>query len=445
MTRFPRTGAAQASLLAGGSILLLLALVHFEGCANVAAPPGGPPDSIPPILIAVYPDSYAVVDWTGNREKVRFEFLEAISEQNLQVAAILYPFEPRPRVEKGKRELRVRPRAGWLPDRIYHIRVEPVIMDLFQNRIEEPILHVISTGPAVPENGTRGTVFDRIKGRPLREGRVDMVLLPDTLRYGGTADSAGDFNLATLPVGEYYAIGYEDLNNNMRADDFDRSDTLIINLGPADTLVLDFQVFRHDTLGPQLVEVAPVDSMIVQLGFDGYLDPDAPVSSATVEVLSLADSSTVALDTVYHAWQYTVWRDSVEDARRDSLLQALDEAEAAAAQDTAGAAEAVEREVPAPQLRPPAPAEQEEAPAEGPGEPAALPDRRLYVIATGPIPPGAYLVRVHRLLNLSGLEGDSEAAYDQPEPPPPEEGEGQEQSPPEPPPDTASAAARRGR
>jgi hypothetical protein len=99
----------------------------------------------------------------------------------------------------------------------------------------------------------------------------------------------------------------------------------------------------------------------------------------------------------------------------------------------------VEEEAPAFRPTPPPPAEQEEAPAEEPQEPVALPDRRLYVIAAAPIAPGSYLVRVHRLLNLTGLEGDSEVAYDQPEPPPPEP---PPEEPPETPPDTARAARR---
>ena len=122
MSAFPRIGAASASLLAGG--LAFLALAGLESCAHVEAPPGGPPDSIPPILVGVTPDSFAVVP--GLDDWVRFEFNETISEQNIQMAAMLYPFEARPKIGKGKRELRVQPRAGWVPDRIYHIRVEPV-------------------------------------------------------------------------------------------------------------------------------------------------------------------------------------------------------------------------------------------------------------------------------------------------------------------------------
>lgn len=451
MTRFPRTGAARASLLAGALILVVLNLANLESCANVQAPPGGPPDSIPPTLIAVYPDSYAVVSWTGKREKVRFEFDEPISEQNLQLAALIYPFEPRPNVDKGKTELRVRPRAGWVADQLYHVRIEPVVQDLFRNRIEGPIYHIISTGAPIPENGASGSVFDRITGQRLREGRVDMILLPDTLRYGGIADTAGAFSIARLPVGDYYAIGYEDLNNNMRADDFDRSDTLIVSLGAADTLALEFHVFRHDTVGPVLVEVTPIDSLVLRLGFDSYLDPDVPTPNEAIQLLALPDSSPLALDTVYHSWRYDVWSDSVQQARREAEAAARDSAaaaqaaEAAALEEEAAPEEAVEGEAAAEQegaaeVAAPA-AQEEEVPAQELEEPAVLPDQRLYVIAAGPIPPGSYVVRVIGLINLSGLVADSEVTFEQPEPPPPPQPP-ELQEPAETPPDTAGPGGR---
>jgi len=418
----------------------------LESCAHVEAPPGGPPDSIPPILIAVVPDSYAVVP--GFDDYVRFEFNESISEQNLQVAAMLYPFEARPKVRKGKRELRVQPRAGWVPDRIYHIRVEPVIRDLFNNTIEQPIHHVISTGLPMPANAVQGTVFDPITGRALAGGRVEWVLQTDTIRYGSIADTVGAYRVAILPPGDYYAIGYEDVNNNQRVDAFDRSDTIQVSLGDVDTLTLEFQVFKHDTLGPFVQAVTPIDSMFLELGFDSYLDPETPLSVASFEVFALEDSTPLAIDTVFHFWQYTAYRDSLDQERLAAEEAALDSIAAAAAADTgaaptdsAPAAEAAREE-----RRAGRPAERVEVleQVEEPQEPAILPDQRVYLLARDPIPGGTYVVRVLRLPNLSGLVADSETSWEQPLPVSEmDELEPEEQQPPEAPPDTASAGRRR--
>lgn len=406
MRATPRSPAAAAASLTWGraatsaaaSIAILIAfaavaaLAALGGCANVMAPPGGPLDSIAPRLIAVVPDSMSVN--SGFRDLVRLQFDEAISERNLQTAVTIYPLDRRPKVEKGKRELRVRPRTGWAGDRIYHITVDPVVVDLFNNTIDDPLHYVFSTGAPITPNLAAGTVYDRMTGRPLARGRVDMVLLPDTLRYGAASDSVGRFALGPLPTGEYFAIGYDDTNGNLRADEFDRADTARVSVGAADTLALEFHVFEHDTAGPVLMEVTLVDSLVIEILFDGYLEPEAPLDASNVEILALADSSRVELALVLHRWQYTAREDSLRRvalALRDSL----------AAQAPRGAADAA-----------------------APEGPQALPDRRIYAVARLPIPPGSYVVRARRIRNLSGLDGGGEGAFERQPPaaPPPEEG-----------------------
>jgi hypothetical protein len=413
--------------------VLMSALATFPGCAHVAAPPGGPPDSIPPLLIAVQPDSLAVVP--GFDGEVRFEFDEPISERGIPTSAILYPLDLRPKINKGKRELKIKPREGWIENRLYHVRIEPVIQDLFNNVIREPIYHVFSTGLPIPDNEVRGTVYDRITGQILRQGRVDMVKLPDTLRYGGVLDTAGAFGIANLPPGDYLAIGYQDVNGNRRADEFDRADTARVRLDAEEALTLEFDVFRHDTIGPVLALAEPLDSMVLELEFDGYLDPEVLLATSDVRVFALEDSAPVAIDTVFHFWQYTVWRDSVEAVRRvraDSLA-ALEAAAAAAAADTtavpdtAFALDTLAAEVPPPELEP-VPEEAPEAEAEELEEPARLPDRRIYVIASVRVPIGTHIVTSRNIVNLSGLTGGGEAEFELLAPEPEEE-------PPEPPPD----------
>lgn len=424
MIRLPRSRAVQAGLIASAAGLCVAASTGLESCAYVSAPPGGPPDSIPPILIAVQPDSYSVNP--GFEGEVRFEFAEAISERGIDGSVILYPFEARPRLKKGKQELKVRPREGWVDDRIYHVQVLPVIQDLFNNMIKEPIYYVFSTGVPIPDNGVRGTVFDRITGRPLTSGRVDMVQLPDSLRYGGVTDTAGAFLVGALPVAGYLAIGYEDVNGNKRADEFDRSDTVRVQLGADDVLAVEFQVFRHDTLGPQLARVKPIDTMTVELEFSSYLDPDVPLTLANVEMFGAVDTAAVSIDTVLHAWQYPAWRDSVEQVRR-ALADSLAELARADSLAALAAADTLQEVVEADTLEAAAPAQVEEPEEQLEGEqeeveePARLPDRRIYVISSARIPADAQVVRVRNVRSLSGLMGGGELIFQPPAPEPEDE------------------------
>lgn len=414
---------------------MLPSLLGLHGCAHVSSPRGGPPDTTPPVLLLIEPDSFAVVtDFRGNRGQVRFEFDEPISERNVLGSVVVYPFELRPRTDKGKRDLKVRPRSGWVEDRIYHVFVRTVIQDYFSNAIEEPIRYVLSTGVPIPQNGATGTIYDRITGQVHRSARIDMVLTPDTLRYGALADTAGSFSIMYLPEGEYLAVGYEDVNNNQRADAFDRSDTVRVTLGSVDTLTLEFRVFRHDTVGAVLAQVEMLDSLTLALGFDQYLDPDAGLDVGNVEILSLPDSAGIAVDTVLHQWQYRVYQDSiwaVEEARLDSIAaaEAAEDSARAAAGDTA----AVDTAAAPPQApRPARPGARTRMRAQTPSEtegPRELPDQRIIVITASAIPPGSYIVRVVRILNLSGLQGGGAAGFEREAP----EQEGEDGGPSGPP------------
>ncbi len=400
---------------------MLPALAALQGCAHVSAPRGGPPDTIPPLLIAVEPDSLSVIP--GFEGEVRFQFDEGISERNVELAVTLYPYEGRARISKRSREIRVRPRDRWVDGRIYHIVVDTVIQDLFNNRIERPIRFVFSTGTPITSNRVRGTVVDRVTEQRLPLARFDLIRMPDTVRYGAVADTAGRFRLDAVPVGEYLAIGYQDVNNNRRADGFDRSDTLAVEVGAADTLDLTFNVFHHDTIGPQLRRVVPIDSLTTELRFDQYLDPNVPLSVENVETLSLPDSVPVQVDSVLHDWQYR------------GYLQTLRLEQAAAARAAAAQAPGdtlAEAPIPEDTLPPPAPAPAGPPPTEAAQveEIEPLPARRVLVIARTPIAPGAYLVQASRLLNLTGLEGGGEAQYEQPGPEPEESDEGTPDRPP---------------
>lgn len=410
--------------------MALLAVAGLAGCAHVSAPGGGPPDTIPPEIIAIEPPNLSVQPEFEGR--VRFLFNESISEREIRRAVALYPWEQRPNVDKGGEDLKVRPREDWVAGRIYHVIVEPFVQDLFGNRIPQRIHYTFSTGMPIPENRVHGTIFDRITGQPLPSARLDMLQIPDSLRYGAVADSAGRYDLSHLPAGDYLAIGYEDRNQNRRSDRFERADTQRVEFGSTDTLEIVFRIFEHDTVAPVLARAQALDSLTVELEFDRYLDPDAPISMQNVD-LSAATGAAVPLDTVLHQWEYSAY---VRERRR------------AAGPDTVPPA------VPGDTLGPPADTVPVERPA-GPPEPAdtvppevaALPARVLMAIAAQPIPPGSTTVRAFEIRGLSGLVGGGAVTYEQPEPEPPRPAE-PEPGPPEGgevPPDSARSPSPRRR
>jgi hypothetical protein len=113
-------------------------------------PPGGPEDRSPPGVVAVSPDSMAVVP--GWDDPVVVTYSERISERQVEESVMVSPRTSPVAVDRGSRQIRVSLRRGWEPGQIYHVTIRPEIQDLFNNRVTEPVHLVFSTGPA-PDKG----------------------------------------------------------------------------------------------------------------------------------------------------------------------------------------------------------------------------------------------------------------------------------------------------
>lgn len=250
-------------------------------------PPGGPEDKAPPEVIAVRPDTAALVG-PGTRPVV-IVFNERISEKGLEDSdprsVIVSPRTSPVRVERSRDELRVELRRGWEPGRIYHVTVLPVVQDLFNNRITEPVKLVFSTGPPIPATRLRARVTDRVTGRPVLGARVEAILSEDSLVYALLTDSAGTAEFARIPVGLYRVRAFQDVNNNRALDVFEARDTARAGLSAGDSASVRFALVLPDSTPPDAVS-AELANGILEVKFDDFLDPEQTVAAAQVEVLS---------------------------------------------------------------------------------------------------------------------------------------------------------------
>jgi hypothetical protein len=255
--------------------LLLLA----AACARVEAPPGGPPDVTPPRLVAVHPDSLAVLpDFDGD---VVFQFSEVISEGTapnqgagtgeLERLVILSPSPKVPEVRWRRTRITVRPREGWVPNRVYRVQLLPGVTDLHSNRSSSGAVLTFTTGAAAPAATLRGTVTDWTNGAPARGALVEAVLMPDSLVYRAIADSSGGFSVGPLPKGDYVVYGVIDQNRNNRRDPREAWDSARVALDTA--AVAELWTFPHDTIGPRIQSATVVDSLTASLAFSQPLDP----------------------------------------------------------------------------------------------------------------------------------------------------------------------------
>src|SRR5207247_1102107 len=167
----------------------------------------------------------------------------------------------------------------------------------------------------------------------------------------------------------------QDQNNNRRADRREAYDTVTVALDTSASALL--WAFVHDTVGPRVKSVDPVDSVSFRLTFTAALDPRRPVDTAQVRVFALPDTTPFPVRTLYGAAQY----DSIQARARavaDSLRKARD---TTAKRDTTGRPGAAAPSAAA-QRAPAAP-----RPA-APGRPAAPPHPAAHAAARrGGAPP----------------------------------------------------------
>jgi len=269
----------------------------LPACARIGDPPGGPQDKRPPALVATYPESTAVLP--GFKDNVEFQFDETVSEGNspnfglgtgeLEKLVLLSPTKRVPVVRWHRSRITVRPREGWLPNRVYRVELLPGVVDLRQNRTKTGTTLTFSTGAPLPTRTIKGRVVDWSTNRGAPQALVEAVIEADSLVYRTRADSAGFFSFGPLPLGPLLVYGVLDANHNNRRDNREPFDTLRLVSGQDS--VGEVWAFRHDSTGPRIQTIAMNDSVSISLTFTMSLNPYQRLPKDSVRVRVLPDST----------------------------------------------------------------------------------------------------------------------------------------------------------
>jgi hypothetical protein len=391
--------------------LAALGLGALLACAKVELPPGAPPDVSPPHLISASPESLAVLPgFTGD---VTFRFNEVIAEGSspsqgtgtgdLERLVILSPTTRPPEVRWRRDHITVRPREGWLPNRVYRVQLLPGVMDLRSNReTSGGTIVTFTTGAAIPTLKLTGSVQDWVGGRGAAGALVEAVHTADSLVYRTTADSSGGFQLGPIPDGEYLVFGTIDQNRNMTRDPREAFDSVRVAAGHTDAGTL--WTFPHDTVGPRIQTITALDSASATVTLSQPLDPAQRLAPSAVSVRVLPDSAPVAVTSL------------LPPAADDSAFgrRAADTSSRRAA-DTA--AVRARKAIDTIAVRKAADTTAKPAPAK-PARPALF--DRLILRVTGRWRPGArYVVTIRGLRNVNGVAADATAGLAIPAAPPP--------------------------
>ena len=385
--------AARAARRKGESSLprLTPAVLLGLACASPGMPPGGPPDVAAPQIVSINPDSGSV----GVKPKqVIFQFDEVVAERPPSVTTLadLFLISPRdgvPDVSWHRDAIAVKPTRGWRPNTSYTVIMLRGLADIRGNVRKTGATTFFSTGPTIPPTRMSGHVFDWVTGAPASGALIESFVRPDSIRpYVALADTSGAFVLEHLPPARYTVRAYLDRNKNMDIDPSEPWDSVSVNL--TDSVRTELLLFVHDTVPPQLREVAAVDSQTLRVTFDKPVDPAQTLTMANFAIIG-PDSSPFPIE-------------SANPAPRDTIGKA-------AAPDL--------RAAPRP-LRTPAPPRADSITARRPvmSRPTAI--SSAIIRLQHPLTPKVvYRVRAIGIRGLLGRTGNSERPYTAPAPAPP--------------------------
>ena len=392
-------------------------------------PPGGPPDTDPPKLVRVSPDTNAL-NVRGNA--ITFQFDEVVSERprganDLAGLFVVSPSKGPSGISWKRTRVDVTPRGGLRPNTTYRVRMLPGMVDLDNNVDSTGMTLVFSTGPAIASGRIVGRAFDWAAARPAGGALVEAITLPDSARYATNADSSGAFALTNMPPGRYLLRGLVDQNNNGEADVRELFDTVTVTL--ADSLRRELLAAVRDTVGVGIASAEVRDSVTVRLALDRPLDT-LFVPTASMFSIQAADSSAVPFTAVITQADEdqriadSVRAKTVQDSVRAAILR--DSVRVADSVKAAATAPVRATPVPTPPPRPtgrrpgatnvpPRPAPRDTSDRTIPKPAAKIPIAALYVKFAQPLRPNTqYRVTGTGLKSVSGMTRTSSRVFTTP-------------------------------
>lgn len=385
-------------LIAGG-----LSVLGLTSCASPGVPPGAPERNTPPAVLQLVPDTNSV---KVNARYVVVQFDAVVSERPVspgaQSLADLVTLSPRHGdidVDWKRSQIRIRPKRGWKDNTTYSIQIAPGIADLQGNVRDSTITLVFSTGPTLDSTFVRGIVFDWVSGAPVSGAVVEAVPRPDSSSvYIAHSDSEGYYSIR-VPNNQNFTVRASINTLQERAFDARMAyDTSYIAF--RDSAFVELLAYTHDTVGPTLGAVRPVDSVTLEARFAGLIDPLRFPGESQLRLFD-ADSNEIDILSITPSTLMNVETDTVTEIDSTDIILSDTLARDTVSIDTTGVSRV------------------EEGPLK-PGKPLLF--RELIIVTAVPLQSESdYVLRAFRFVNPDGHASDSEMRFKTPPAPPPPE------------------------
>jgi len=247
-------------------------------CAHPLPPPGGPRDTIPPVVLQTVPPN-GTVRW--QRPQISVVFSEEIAVQSPARYITIFP----PATF----------RAEWVEDDVlaihldslrrnqtYVVTLSPAFRDVEGNTLQKAVTLVFSTGDTISQYSVVGRIWGRHSGSKTivmltQEGQKWQDSLwyqqPD---YWLEVGADGTFQFPALLPRRYRIAAFEDRNGNGRYDRRWEAATVgwrEVVLGPVVTDTIELWMSPvPDRDSPKLIGVTPLTARLLRLRFSEPID-----------------------------------------------------------------------------------------------------------------------------------------------------------------------------
>jgi hypothetical protein len=260
---------------------IVLTGIMLAGCAGQRPPEGGPPDTVPPEIISVYPEPNTV---KYSDTRVAFEFSEYVDRRSVEEAIFISPNIEDIEFDWGSTEVELIFREPLRSNTTYVITVGTDVVDVRnRNRMAAAYSLSFSTGEKIDNGMITGRVYDEnpqgvmifsYRTNDLNADTLDPTYTkPDYITQTG---NDGAFSLTNLGTGTYRLYAIKDEYRNLLYDpETDAAGTTEdVTITAADTLKsnVKFIIAKEDTTSPRIATVKAPDNRHVIVQFSEPLD-----------------------------------------------------------------------------------------------------------------------------------------------------------------------------
>jgi hypothetical protein len=251
-------------------------------CAGDIPPSGGPVDTVPPKIIATYPDPNTV-GFSGTR--ISLEFDKYVDERSVESSIFISPFVGSLEYDWSGKEVEIRFSEKLRGGTTYVVSVGTDVVDIRnKNRMDAAFTLAFSTGTSIDSGAISGRVYDdKPEGIMIFAYQLDSLdrtkLDPSSEEphYATQTGKGGSFNFSHLRFGNYRLFAVQEEFKNLLYDiGTDRvgvywRDISIDRTTPSYGGVI-FQLTKEDTTRPQLTAATAFDKNHARLRFSKSID-----------------------------------------------------------------------------------------------------------------------------------------------------------------------------